>query len=126
MPGGEGDRLQAVLHPLPVPDMGERQLRHTNHRVQRRADIVAHGGKEIAFRPAGLLGQRQRCLQLFLLPALLGQHIRHIGPHQANRLAVPVTPHDADLLIENFAVRLIGRHEIVTRRFLPQPQQHGL
>ena len=98
VPGGNGYLLQAVCHPLLIPQMGHCQGGHTHDRVHGSADIVAHGGEEITLGPVRILGPRQRILQLPLGPALRRQHVRHIRPHQADGSMVHIAPHDIDLL----------------------------
>ena len=52
----------------------EQQLRHADHRVHRRADLVAHVGEEVALGAARGLGRLARLLQL-LRGLLLLRHV---------------------------------------------------
>jgi len=79
-PGGlaGGDGIVALL----LIEVGfEQQLVHIQDGVQRRTDLVAHGGKEAALRLVGEVGALDALLQQRLLPAPLGQVAYDKGPN---------------------------------------------
>ena len=59
------DLAQAVLHASRIIHMAAGDARHADDRVHRRADIVAHVGKELALRPVGGLRILPRTLRIF-------------------------------------------------------------
>jgi hypothetical protein len=69
--GGGLDRLQVFA--LLASDLGvEKQIRHADDAVHRRADLVAHVGEEVALGPARRLGGLLRLEQLDLAQLALG------------------------------------------------------
>ena len=74
----------------------EEQLGHAQHRVHRGADLVAHGGQEVALGTAGRLGMiaglGERIELVEQSPTRLGQMRRHAVERlgQDTDLVVPV------------------------------------
>ena len=78
MLGGNMDLFKAVVHALMIFTIFLDNLQHTHHTVNRRADIVAHAGKELRLRFI-----RQRCFvhlspQALVLLLLLCMELRGV------------------------------------------------
>ena len=74
----------AVPRPAGVPE----QLRHADHAVQRRAQLVAHGGQEHALGAVGRFRVFLGGLQGFLRPLVIGD-VRGRWPATASCPPVP-------------------------------------
>ena len=98
MPGGQADLLQAVLQPLAVVQVGLGQRGHADDGVHGRADVVAHGGEELALGPAGLLRLFQRPLQRLLVAALPLHRVGQIRARQAHAAQPQVDGGDGQAL----------------------------
>ena len=118
--------MQTICHPFPVVQMGHRQSRHAHDSVHRRADVVAHGGQEIAFRPVCFFRSCQCFFQRFLCLALRRQHIGHIRPHQAHGPMVLVSPKHVDLLIPQPFPIAIGQNKVIPSRLFIEPFEKRL
>ena len=106
--------------------MGDRQSSHAHHRIHGRADIVAHGGKEVALRPVCLFREGQGVFQRLLGLPLGSQRIRHVCPHQAYRRVIDIAPHDGDLFVPLPLIRMVRKKEIVSVRLLPKAFQNRM
>ena len=76
---GEGNFPQAVLHLVPIADIGGSNCRHAHDGVHRRADIMAHVGQELALGSVSVVRRFPGLLQLLNL--LLG-HLGVLGENQ--------------------------------------------
>ena len=123
--GGPDDGKALVnLNGIVAPGQGE--FGHADNGVHGRADVVAHGGKEVGLGLAGFPGEGERVFQL--LPGLLvrPEHVGHIGPHQADGLVIFPAPENADLLVAESGFGAAGEGEFITFGLFGQARQHGL
>jgi hypothetical protein len=96
----DAEHLLQLLRVQAAVDPQLQQLGVADHRVQRRAQLVAHGGQEVGLRLAGRLGLGPRHALAVQLHRAFGgaAPVGDIAQrHQPHALRVPLHLHDAQL-----------------------------